>query len=175
MSTRIRPVKTRTHTTHGFYNPRVPLMGAWVRTLHGLIHGSASSTNYCVTTTTNAHAPSTSHLPTPAITAASGTSNPVTVDEHERTSEMRPPHALVERPRPPDTADDEVKRMGAVEVEVGVSRGSDGVEVAVDTNGDDQCRPDLPTEPPGRAEESAEVPDESGRRGRIRAKPERRA
>jgi len=54
---------------------------------------------------------------------------PAAVDEGERADETRPPNTPVERPRPPDNADDEVERAGMGRVEVGtedIGRSQDG-------------------------------------------------
>ena len=90
--------------------------------------------------TTNACARSASHDDPSATTDddTSTTSIPPAVDADTRADEIRPPHTCAERPRPPDSADDEVQRTRVVEVEVVMSRGPDEVEVAADGCGDER-------------------------------------
>ena len=119
-------------------------------------HNKSQSTSNAVThpVTTSASACSASHdHPATTNDDTSTTGDPETVDESTWTSVIRPPNAPVERPRPPDSADDEVQRARVVEVEV--SRVSDEVEAVAETNGDEECQPERPVKPPDGAEEGA--------------------
>lgn len=89
------------------------------------------------------------------------TSSPAAVDGHAWADENCPPHTRVERPRPPDDASDEAERGETEAVEVGVEVLREPVEVkaVMDANGDDECRPEAPAEPPDGAEPCARPPD----------------
>lgn len=111
---------------------------------------------------TSASAHSASHIPAPTTTD-NATSSPPAVDGHAWADKNHLPHTPVERPWPPDETDDEVQcaRVGGeAEVEEVLRESAAAkVEMAANTNGDDQHRLDLPTEPPDCAEDCARLLD----------------
>lgn len=109
--------------------------------------------------TTNASTYSISHGPVPANDTANDTSSLLAVTEDEWTGKTRPLHTPVKHPRPPDSVNNEVEHAGeAAEVEAReLDEVKVKVEVAPDTNSDDECQPGMPTEPPNSIEEKVEM------------------
>ena len=110
-----------------------------------------------VRATTNVSTRSASHSDhQPTLTdTGSATSTAATVDESKQTGIKMP----IKYPTLPDSSGNKVQCTRVGEAEVEVSRGLDKVEVATDGDGDDEHRPQQPTEPPDDAEEGARRPD----------------